>query len=169
MSRNNVTMIDDLPYLEDLERESFINGVPPAELKQISKFIRNTAYNPPYESGMNSSNMSQQQMIMLSQQQPQQQQQPQPQQQQQFQGPSQIIEQNVDQISLQPVDPNFKFQQQMHRILSLNCVDVAEHTANCIVCSKLYNTDTSLYIIVISILLLVSAILFKKVLDLQKS
>jgi len=166
MSRNNVTMIDDLPYLEDLERESFINGVPPAELKQISKFIRNTAYNPPYESGMNSSNMSQQQMIML----PQQQQQPQPQQQQQqFQGPSQIIEQNVDQIPLQPVDPNFRFQQQMHRILSLSCVDVAEHTANCIVCSKLYNTDTSLYIIVISILLLVSAFLFKKVLDLQKS
>lgn len=161
MSRNNVTMIDDLPYLEDLERESFINGVPPAELKQISKFIRNTAYNPPYESGMNS-NMSQQQMIMLSQQQ----QQSQPQQQQ---GPPQIIEQNVDQIPLQPVDPNFRFQQQMHRILSLSCVDVAEHTSNCIVCSKLYNTDTSLYIIVISILLLVSAILFKKVLDLQKS
>jgi hypothetical protein len=121
---------------------------------------------------MNSSPLSQQQqqqqmMVML----PQQQQQPQPQPQQQFQGPSQMamIEQDVDQIPLQPVDPNFKYQQQMHRILSLSCVDVAEHTANCIVCSKLYNTDTSLYIIVISILLLVSAILFKKVLDLQKS
>jgi hypothetical protein len=55
-----------------------------------------------------------------------------------------------------------------HRILSLSCIDVAEHTANCIVCSRLYNTDTTLYIIVICILLLFSAILFKKVLDLQQ-
>ena len=167
MSRNSVTMIDDLPYLEDLERESYINGVPPAELKQISKFIRNTAYNPPFESGMNSS-QQQRQMMMMQQQQPQ----PQPQTfNEQNQGPSQMvmIEQNVDQISLPHVnESNFKLQQQMHRILSLNCVDVAEHTSNCIVCSKLYNTDTSLYIIVISILLLISAILFKKVLDLQK-
>ena len=161
MSRNNVTMIDDLPYLEDLERQSYINGVPPAELKQVSKFIRDTAYNPPNESGMG--NHSQQFSHPPSRYQKQ----PQPKPQQQSQSQMIMIEQNID--------PNFmrqqqqqQQQQQMHKILSLSCIDVAEHTSNCIVCSKLYNTDTSLYIIVISILLLVSAILFKKVLDLQK-
>lgn len=166
MSRNNVTMIDDLPYLEDLERQSYINGVPPAELKQVSKFIRDTAYNPPNESGMG--NHSQQFSHPPSRYQKQ------PSQQQHMQAPTKPQQQSQSQMIMieQNIDPDFmrqqQQQQQMHKILSLSCIDVAEHTSNCIVCSKLYNTDTSLYIIVISILLLVSAILFKKVLDLQK-
>jgi len=165
MSRNNVTMIDDLPYLEDLERQSYINGVPPAELKQVSKFIRDTAYNPPNESGMGFHSQQFSHPPSRYQKQPSQQNiQAQPKPPQQSQSQMIMIEQNID--------PDFmrqqQQQQQMHKILSLSCIDVAEHTSNCIVCSKLYNTDTSLYIIVISILLLVSAILFKKVLDLQK-
>lgn len=160
MSRNNVTMIDDLPYLEDLERQSYINGVPPTELRQISKFIRDTAYNPPNESGMG--NTPPQFSHPPSRYQKTQQVLQPPQQQSQAQ--MIMIEQNVDPEIMRQQHQ----QQQMHKILSLSCIDVAEHTSNCIVCSKLYNTDTSLYIIVISILLLVSAILFKKVLDLQK-
>lgn len=153
-SRNNVTMIDDLPYLEDLERQSYMNGVPPTELKQVQKFIRDTAYNPPMESGMNPNS---QRRPSVYQPQPH----PQPQQQQQMV----MIDQDID-TSVPP--PNVYQQQHQHRILSLSCIDVAEHTSSCIVCSKLYNTDTSLYIIVICILLLFSAILFKKVLDLQQ-
>jgi len=156
MSRNNVTMIDDLPYLEDLERQSYMNGVPPTELKQIQKFIRDTAYNPPMESGMNPNNVQRRPSTYQPQPQPQPQSQPQPQQ-------MVVIEQDID-----TPPPNVYQQQHQHRILSLSCIDVAEHTSSCIVCSKLYNTDTSLYIIVICILLLFSAILFKKVLDLQQ-
>jgi hypothetical protein len=150
-------MIDDLPYLEDLERQSYMNGVPPTELKQIQKFIRDTAYNPPMESGMNPNNVQRRPSTYQPQPQPQPQSQPQPQQ-------MVVIEQDID---TQP-PPNVYQQQHQHRILSLSCIDVAEHTSSCIVCSKLYNTDTSLYIIVICILLLFSAILFKKVLDLQQ-
>ena len=161
MSRNNnVTMIDDLPYLEELERQSSINGVPSSELKQISKFIRNTGYNPPMESGMN------QNQHRYSKPEPEQYQQPSPQPlppppTTMMSSPSeqQVIEQNVD---LPP--PRLH---KMHHILELNCVDVAEHASNCIVCSKLYNTDTTMYIIVIAILLLVVVILFKKILDSQ--
>jgi hypothetical protein len=149
-------MIDDLPYLEDLERQSYMNGVPPTELKQIQKFIRDTAYNPPMESGMNPNSQRRYQV-----QQPQ----PQPQPQSQPQQEMVMIEHDID-PALPP--PNVYQQQHQHRILSLSCIDVAEHTSSCIVCSKLYNTDTSLYIIVICILLLFSAILFKKVLDLQQ-
>jgi hypothetical protein len=160
MSRNNnVTMIDDLPYLEELERQSSINGVPSSELKQISKFIRNTGYNPPFESGMNQN----QQQRYTPQPEPEQfQQQAQPPQQPpppMNSSSEQIIEQNVD---LPPPQLH-----KMHRVMSLSCVDVAEHASNCIVCSKLYNTDTSLYIIAIAILLLVVVILFKKILDSQ--
>ena len=157
-SRNNVTMIDDLPYLEDLERQSYMNGVPPTELKQIQKFIRDTAYNPPMESGMNP-NSQRRPSVYQPQAQPQPQQQPQQQ--------MAMIDQDIIDTSAPP--PNvYQQQHHQHRILSLSCIDVAEHTSSCIVCSKLYNTDTSLYIIVICILLLFSAILFKKVLDLQQ-
>ena len=156
MSKNNVTMIDDLPYLEELEKESFQNGVPASELKQIQKFIRNTQYNPPMESGMNpnyNNNYPPPPPIQRRQQ-------------------SAIIDDEANSEALvvpQPVPiPSAHQQHHHHRILSLSCIDVAEHTANCIVCSRLYNTDTTLYIIVICILLLFSAILFKKVLDLQQ-
>lgn len=164
MSRNNVTMIDDLPYLEDIENISNMNGVPPTEMKQVSKFIRDTTYNPPVESGM-----------YLSHQQPQ---------QQHHQQPSRYSKVSHNQVQHQPMvmieqtieggggggdEGGHHHNHQMHRILSLSCVDVAEHATNCIVCSKLYNTDTTLYIIVISILLLTVVILMKKVLDLQKS
>lgn len=154
MSSKNVTMIDDLPYLEDLERESYNNGVPPMELKQIQKFIRNTGYNPPVESGMAANSYAQPRRQHHHQPQPQ----PQPQQM------AAMIDEDAD-VSLPPPPPNHHHQ---HRILSLSCIDVAEHANSCIVCSRLYNTDTTLYIIVICILLLFSAILFKKVLDLQQ-
>ena len=165
MSRNNVTMIDDLPYLEDLEKQSYVNGVPAAEMKQVSKFIRDTAYNPPYESGMGSYSQAPQRFNQAQTQQPQ------TQFAQIIQQPPQMvmIEQNIDSSSGNQRQHHHQQQHHpMHRVLSLSCIDVAEHATNCIVCSKLYNTDTSLYIIVISILLLVAAILFKKVLDLQK-
>lgn len=42
-----------------------------------------------------------------------------------------------------------------------NCVDVANHTRNCPVCSKLYNNDRSIYILIIGLLALICVILFK--------
>jgi hypothetical protein len=156
-------MIDDLPYLEELEGYSKMNGVPPAEMKQVSKFIRDTTYNPPMESGM----------YLSHHQSPKYQMQNQSQQPQQQQPPIERFEQNKNSIIEMPPDmmlqpPHHNSHHPMHQILSLSCVDVADHATNCIVCSKLYNTDTTLYIIVISILLLTIVILIKKVLDLQK-
>jgi hypothetical protein len=164
-------MIDDLPYLEDLEYASYMNmnGVPATEMKQVSKFIRDTAYNPPVESGMYMGNNPHQPSghhhqppryskigvgngtAAPPQQQP----------------PMMISEPYTAGGGEEGYRHNTNHQ--MHRILSLSCVDVAEHATNCIVCSKLYNTDTTLYVIVISILLLTVVILMKKVLDLQKS
>lgn len=159
MSRNNVTYIDDLPYLEELEKQSMMNGVPPNEMKQISKFIRDTGYNPPFESGMNLNYPP-----------------PQPQQQQQYQQQAPQPPPQPQQMPSQPTQENYQIidanvyghQPHVQRALSLSCIDVAEHTSNCIVCSKIYNTDNSLYIISISVLLLIIVVLIKKILDLQK-
>jgi hypothetical protein len=159
-------MIDDLPYLEDLENESYMNmnGVPPTEMKQVSKFIRDTAYNPPVESGMGNQAVSHHQPPRYSKSNGNnnvQQQQP----------PTAMMISEPYKEGGVGVEEGYRpnTNHQMHRILSLSCVDVAEHATNCIVCSKLYNTDTTLYVIVISILLLTVVILMKKVLDLQKS
>jgi hypothetical protein len=48
-----------------------------------------------------------------------------------------------------------------------SCLDVAGHIENCPICSKFYNNDKSVYIIAIVILLIMSIILLKKVLDNQ--
>lgn len=47
-----------------------------------------------------------------------------------------------------------------------NCLNVAEHTSNCPVCSKLYNTDKTLYIVTIIILCIIIILLLKKILEL---
>lgn len=155
MSRNNVTMIDDLPFIDDIESKSFMTGVPSAEMKQVSKFIRDTTYNPPYESGMMAYNNNSSNRVVQSPPPPP----PQPQQQQRIQLPPAPAPSSGSSSGVEEYQP--------HQMImsSLSCVDVAEHAANCIVCSRLYNTDMTLYIIIISILLLTIVILIKKVLD----
>lgn len=153
MNRNNVTMIDNLPDIDDIESKSFMTGVPSAEMKQVSKFIRDTTYSPPYESGMSAYSSNNNRVVAQQQQ-----------QQPRVQLPS-LPPPPLPQSAQLPGE-----EQQHHRIMSsLSCIDVAEHAANCIVCSRLYNTDMTVYIIVISILLLTIVILIKKVLDCPSS
>ena len=46
-----------------------------------------------------------------------------------------------------------------------SCLNVAEHIANCPICSKFYNDDKSIYIIAIIVLAVICVLLLKKVLD----
>lgn len=48
---------------------------------------------------------------------------------------------------------------------SVNCVDVADHTANCPVCSQLYSSDNTVMYIIIAVLVLIIALMFVKLLD----
>ena len=48
---------------------------------------------------------------------------------------------------------------------TLNCRDVAHHTSNCPVCSKLYKNDKTIYWVIIIILVIICILLFNKVLD----
>jgi hypothetical protein len=45
---------------------------------------------------------------------------------------------------------------------NLNCVGVADHTANCPVCKKLYQSSNSAYIVVIILLLIIISVFIKK-------
>mgnify|MGYP003684366771 CR=1 FL=1 len=47
----------------------------------------------------------------------------------------------------------------------LSCLEISEHIKNCPICSKFYNNDNTVYIIVIVILSIICILLLKRVLD----
>ncbi len=46
-----------------------------------------------------------------------------------------------------------------------SCVDVSEHTVHCTVCSKLYNNNNTVFILVIIFLAIVNLLLLKRILE----
>lgn len=49
----------------------------------------------------------------------------------------------------------------------LSCMEIARHVKNCPICSKFYDNDKSVYIIVIILLVIFCIILLKKILDMS--
>ena len=152
----NITPIELLPELEDLERGNFGNQnnsvpnlypvamIPENDVTKYSKFIRNNHMSP-QEAGMN-----------LYSNQPNQQPPP-PRQPQQYQSEMD----NDDQISNGGGSvPKYTLQDG-----SPTCIDVANHIATCPICSKFYNNDKTIYIIAIILLALICILLLKKLLD----
>lgn len=50
------------------------------------------------------------------------------------------------------------------RVLMINCRDIAEHIKKCEICSKVFNTDKTLYIVAIVTLVVICLYLLKKIL-----
>lgn len=154
--QSNVTMIDDLPFLDDLDQ----NQIPQQPISQPEmhniqkKFIRNK-YNTPNEAGMNPDfNYQQNQQNQhhhIHHSHPQQQQLP------NFNNIEADFIDNAQNIEMQ-----FHHQQQ-HQFV--NCISVAEHTQSCLVCSRLYTNDRTIYIIAIIMLLIICILLIKRVLE----
>ena len=149
----NVTPIEMLPELEDLEGSSvqgnitkpfFQKGnmyteghesqiIPNSEKERVSRYVRNGHVLHP-DSGMNP-----------------------------------YIESNP-----RP-DPHMRsYEQPMHQEVFISnnsrpsgptCIEVADHIANCPICSKFYNNDKTIYIIAIIMLAIVCILLLKRVLD----
>jgi hypothetical protein len=165
----NVTMIDDLPDIEDLdpsqnqmEQLSGLNMLPPSESSKFQKYIRNNNYNPHQNSGMNTH------MIPSY-------------------DPHKIGYHGMNQGSYIDSFPLSNYPQHMQMMHSsggmapnnqqfyepyepqksnATCLDVADHAENCPVCSKLYNNDKTVYIIAIVILCIICILLLKRILDL---
>lgn len=129
--RNNVTMLNELPDLEDLEgvgesRNQDAKSGPP----DYQKYIRNS-HTMMSHSGMNRMHMDQEAP-------------PPP-----HQPP-------------QPPQPLRPFPE-VH--MTYNCIDIAKHIQECPICSRFYNNDKTLYIIIIIVLSLICLLLLKKVLN----
>ena len=50
-----------------------------------------------------------------------------------------------------------------------NCVDVADHASTCMVCSKLYTNNNTVFILIIIFLAVVNLLLLKRILETEKS
>jgi len=187
---NNITLIDDLPTIEELEipKSPGMNMIPPNEANKFQKYIRNSGITTPSQSGMMSNSRIQQQQStpqqpgMISNKHNMYHQQP-------PDDPNNLRDQMYSEIDFDPQlqryhPPNDKYSHisqnekyNPYRIYenfdpSANikknehsCLDIAEHTANCLVCSKLYNNNNVLLIILIVFLAIVNILLIKYVLD----
>ena len=169
-TNRQITMIDDLPFLDDIEN-SKTNGltmIPTDNTTTVQKFIRNNNYNPPVESGMSnqtSSSMQQQQQQQMQQQIQQMQQIQQQQQQETFEN-EMFDDPRIYMSRFQePQEQARSYHSSRSHSHEPSCITVAEHTTNCIVCSKLYQNNMTGYIIVIIILAIISILLLKRVLN----
>ena len=162
------TMIDDLPDLDDLEMAApYENAVykggqikssrypgasmlPNGQEDKFAKFIR-SGHQPPSQAGMVSNahpHMARQSLH---------------QHQHQHQHPHPhphppVLEEPYE----KPVDETKRYAMPEN---TPSCLNVAEHIANCPICSKFYNDDKSIYIIAIIVLAVICILLLKKVLD----
>jgi len=157
-TNRNYTLIEELPDLEELERNQpqQSNGfsmIPSDNANQMQKFIRN-GYDPPMESGM------------MPQQRPQRQQ-----NQQEQVTIQQFIQPPPPPQNYMIEDPRMfeppQIHDHRHHMMSgeLNCINVADHTANCVVCSRLYQNNNAGYIVVIILLAIICILLLKRVLN----
>lgn len=170
MSRSNVTPIEFLPNLEDLEgnRSNFnkpqpypgsytsnsgnsyatnntypgASLIPQEEAERVGRFIRG-GHSAPVEAGMIpynnavNSNTTNIEAVLNNEN--------------NMNIEQKIIPVGLKTFSMPPDSPS--------------CLSVAEHVANCPICSRFYNNDKTIYIIAIVVLLIICILLLKKVLD----
>lgn len=141
--KKNVTYIDDLPDLDDLESSGGFNTQHIEEdynQPKYKKFIRNPGGMPPPhpESGMNNQGGHHQQQHHQEHQ-----------QHEFFEPPQQKQQANMKPIGDTP-----------------SCLDIHDHIQQCPICSRFYKNDNTVYIIAIVILSIICILLLKKVLNL---
>jgi len=149
----NVTMIEDLmdiqpPYTKSTRNNS-IKGSPYDDSilskenadKIGNKFIRQSNNTMSQQSGMNPNSES-------------------------FQHPVPHPASSLESYTEVPINSDFGFTpDNKSSVNNVNCVDVANHTSQCPVCSRLYRTDYSWFIAIIIILSILNLLLLKKVLN----
>ena len=153
MNYQNVTRIDDLPELEDIDTHF---NKEHDERNHISsnykKFIRNT--NPKNMnpiSGMNGSSVPNYTHTYNNGSYPM--------------GKEQQVFHQEYPHSSGGFAPNSQMFYEPYDSPQVSCVSVADHALSCPVCSKLYNNDRTVYIIAIIILIIICILLLKRILE----
>ncbi len=191
--KNNITLIDELPDLEDLENKpSILNR---EQSDKVKKFIRSTNKNStPYEAGMkspptynpngpypidsmnyqNNNPHTQQHNHPHHHQHYNQNPYPQPQNypynaiyyDQNYNGEYDNYILPHSSGGLAPNSQMFYEPYNAPKQRVLSCAEVADHASACSVCSKLYNNDRTIYIVIIVILTVICLFMLKKILNL---
>lgn len=178
--KNNITMIDDLPDISEIEgRNAGLSMIP--DSGRYQKFLKNTnnnnlhtssgmssGSNDPYKLGYHNANQGGSYIDDLSNK---------------NMGMNMNIHQTPYSIDMQQQKsppqhlygssggfaPNSQMYYEPYEMPpqkdTLNCRDVAGHASNCDVCSKLYNNDKTFYIIAICVLVIICILLLKRILD----
>jgi len=158
-SAEKFTMIDDLFDLDNVDGQNFGNG---PDDRNYNNYLRDHNKIPHSHSGMGGGPVQQYE----------------PQMEQQYDEPPPPLRQHVQigQQTGQRYEPS-QYEPQMEQQLNEpirsytmphntpTCLEIADHVANCPICSKFYNNDPTIYIIAILILSAVCIVLLKKVLD----
>lgn len=161
---NNVTLIDDLPNLDDLEPTTPVNINSGFEMipdpGRYKKFIRNSGMATPIESGMQINTPKPNYPPLKNNK----------------------IQKDVENLfpeyhiqgEYKPYVPstyeNFDVRVNPSYSKKVNdeditCVHVAHHTENCTVCSKLYSNNNMVFIFVIIFQAIIILLLIKKILE----
>lgn len=137
MPYQKVTFLDDLPDIDTMEQKP-----------DTSRYIR-PAHSAPPESGMSLY----------------------------AQPPPQSINSNYDAMYSPPTRMDYsmgsnyrqnyeeQFEPPVNNTSSCNCQDLYNHYSECPVCQKFYRSDCTVYLVIIAILMIVCALLAKKVLN----
>ena len=158
MSYQQVTLIDDLPELEDIVgysqsqygSQSRYGGlmVQGSHHEQVQRAIRQTNRSNMYpESGMGAPQQQNPNHLQAAQLPP----------------PEKHISPVEHSESFEP--PEVREQPPQSSGSGPSCLHVADHIEHCPICSKLYRQDNTLLLIVIVVLAIINIILLKKVLD----
>jgi len=161
---NNVTLIDDLPNLDDLETPPATNinsgglGMIP-DPSRYKKFIRNSGMSTPIESGMQFNTPKPQTYPPLKNK------------------INREIENLFPEENIQgeykPYIPSTyeNFDVKVNPYLrntsnqDVNCIQCANHTEHCTVCSKLYSNNNMVFVFVIIFQAILILLLIKKILE----
>lgn len=78
----------------------------------------------------------------------------------------------IEEYKRQQIEPSYRQIEPSYRqidpyVPTFNCVDVSNHINNCPICSRLYNDDKTPYLIGMALLVIISIILLKKVIEKQ--
>ena len=73
------------------------------------------------------------------------------------------FEQRQPQFYNERTEPEEEFRYPKH--MHYSCVDIANHTKHCPVCSRLYYNDKNLYVVIIGILIILCILLAKKCME----
>ena len=139
--KTNTTLIDNLPTLDDLDISRPTRGIDMIpENSPYSKMIRNSGYLTPSQAGMDS-----------------------------YTSPSYFT-------PLRPFEPKQDFNPMYkpyeanikENFTLISCVDAAEHTRSCVVCSKLYKNNNTILILLLVFLAIINLLLLKRILEVEK-